>query len=96
MGVSVLRPEWIIPFKAKAWLDLTEKKSEDSSDVKKHRNDIIRIASEMALQMCQLPEEVYRDLETFMEKLVITDSELKNLKLRGVRPEDIIETRKKT
>ena len=25
-GISVLKPEWIIPFKAKAWLDLREKK----------------------------------------------------------------------
>lgn len=26
MGISVLKPEWIIPFKAKAWLDLKENK----------------------------------------------------------------------
>lgn len=28
------KPEWIIPFKAKAWLDLREKKDVDSSDIK--------------------------------------------------------------
>ena len=54
-GISVLKPEWIIPFKAKAWLDLREKKDVDSSDIKKHRNDIIRIVSDMVLQKCILP-----------------------------------------
>ena len=41
-GVSVLRPSWLIPFKAKAWLDLREKIQQgihvDSRDLKKHRN----------------------------------------------------------
>ena len=88
-GISVLKPEWIIPFKAKAWLDLREKKDVDSSDIKKHRNDIIRIVSDMVLQKCILPDEVRKDMEKFIEQFDVTESELKNLKIRGTKPEDI-------
>ncbi len=83
------KPEWIIPFKAKAWLDLREKKDVDSSDIKKHRNDIIRIVSDMVLQKCILPDEVRKDMEKFIEQFDVTESELKNLKIRGTKPEDI-------
>ena len=88
-GISVLKPEWIIPFKAKAWLDLREKKDVDSSDIKKHRNDIIRIVSDMVLQKCILPDEVRKDMEKFIEQFDVAESELKNLKIRGTKPEDI-------
>jgi hypothetical protein len=40
-GISILKPSWLIPFKAKAWLDLNEKLEHgervDSRDIKKHR-----------------------------------------------------------
>ncbi len=95
MGVSVLKPEWIIPFKAKAWLDLRGKTNEDSSNIKKHRNDIIRIATEMVLQKCLLPEEVKNDMALFLEEFEVTEEELKNLKIHGVKPADIKETLKR-
>ena len=94
MGISVLKPEWIIPFKVKAWLDLREKQDADSSDVKKHRNDIIRIVSEMVLQKCILPEDVKKDMELFLEEFEVTEAELKSLKIRGVKPADIKESLK--
>ena len=89
MGISVLKPEWIIPFKAKAWLELREKQEVDSSDIKKHRNDIIRILADMVLQKCILPDEVQKDMQKFIEQFDVTESELKNLKIRGTKPEDI-------
>ena len=63
-GISVLRPEWIIPFKAKAWIDLQRKESVDSRNIKKHRNDIIRIASELVLSPVDLPEKVKEDMKS--------------------------------
>jgi hypothetical protein len=92
MGVSLLKPEWIIPFKAKAWLDLREKKEADSADVRKHRNDIIRIVSEMVLNQCVLPAEIKRDMEVFIEEFVVTEAELKSLKISGVKPKEIKDT----
>ena len=92
-GISVLKPTWIIPFKAKAWLDLLSRQENgehvDSRDIKKHRNDVLRIAAELILEPCDLPDKVHDDMETFYKKLTVTDEELKNLKLKGVHGADI-------
>ena len=50
MGISAVKLEWIISFKAKAWIDLQDKPDAVSADVKKHRNDIICIVSELPLK----------------------------------------------
>ena len=46
--ISVLSPTCLIPFKAKAWLDLKERKLNgeqvDSKNIKKHKNDVFRLA----------------------------------------------------
>ena len=90
-GLSVLRPEWLIPFKAKAWLDLKKKIDADSADVKKHRNDIIRLASELMMEKCTLPEEIRNDMKLFIDEFYVSEAELKSLRIRGVRPDDIKE-----
>ena len=53
----------------------------DSRDLKKHRNDIIRMASELVLERCELPDEVRSDMETFIQTMNVTDQEIINLKL---------------
>lgn len=92
-GFSVLKPCWLIPFKAKAWLDLSQRADSgihvDSRDLKKHHNDIIRLAAEFVLERCALPDEVKADMKQFVENMSVTDAELKNLRIRGVKAEDI-------
>lgn len=92
-GFSILRHSWLIPFKAKAWLDLNERNRRgehvDSRNLKKHRNDIIRMAAELVLERCELPEEVKSDMANYIEEMNVTDQEIRNLKLRGVKAEDI-------
>ncbi len=92
-GVSVLKPTWLVPFKAKAWLDLNHKAEQgehvDSRDIKKHKNDILRIIAELDLESCELPETVRLDMQEFKDKLQVTDLELKNLRLAGAHEEDI-------
>lgn len=99
-GVSILKPTWLIVFKAKAWIDLQRKIEEgehiDSRDIKKHRNDILRIASEIVLEECRLSGVVKDDMIKFIESFHVTDAELKNLKITGIHGEDIIEILKKT
>jgi hypothetical protein len=47
-GLPVLNELHMIPFKAKAWLDLTERKDKtggvDSADIRKHKRDIYRLS----------------------------------------------------
>lgn len=92
-GFSVLKHSWLIPFKAKAWLDLNARNQRgehvDSRNLKKHRNDIIRMTAELILERCELPDEVRDDMADFIEAMNVSDQEIKNLKLRGVRAEDI-------
>lgn len=88
-GLSVLRPEWLIPFKAKAWLDLKQKTDADSSDVRKHKNDIIRIASEMVLSKVDLPDEAKADMSRFIDEFNVSAADLKSLGIRGVTGEQI-------
>lgn len=72
--LSVLRPEYLLLFKAKAFLDLSARKANgehvDSRDIKKHKNDILRIAMEFVLEKTDvLPETVHTDIKDFIEKL---------------------------
>lgn len=98
--ISVLKPTCLVAFKAKAWLDLSEKQSRgehvDSRDIKKHRNDILRITSELVLEPCDLPESVKSDIKAFVDQLEVTDAELKNLKISGVHEADIKQVLKDT
>ena len=90
-GFSILKPNGLIPFKAKAWLDLNGRRKcgehVDSQDLKKHKNDIIRIAAEFLLDRCELPNEVRDDMAEFIESVSISDQEIKNLKVHSV-PQD--------
>lgn len=99
-GVSVLRPTWLIPFKAKAWLDMSKRIERgehcDSRDIKKHRNDILRITSELVLVPCEMPEKVKMDMQEFIERLEITEAGLKNLNITGVHKDEIIKVLKDT
>lgn len=57
-GLSVLRPEYIILFKAKAYMDLKMRKAlgekVDSRDIKKHKKDILRITAELMLEKLKI------------------------------------------
>lgn len=64
----------IIPFKAKAWLDLSARRDAgervDDRDIKKHRNDVARILQLLAAEVRHaLPETVKADMAAFVEAL---------------------------
>ncbi|WP_418750055.1 hypothetical protein [Frisingicoccus sp.] len=95
-GISILKPTYLIPFKAKAWLDLKTKKEQgmsvDSRDIKKHKNDILRLTTSMVLEDdVELSEEAKNDMETFIQNLKEETIDLKNLKIVGISKEAIIE-----
>ncbi len=70
-GLSVLRPEYLILFKAKAYLDLKAKREAGetvhSSEYKKHKKDILRIIVELVVEKpIVLPPSVQRDISDFI------------------------------
>ena len=99
-GLSVLRPEYIILFKAKAYLDLKSRKDlgekVDSSDIKKHKKDVLRIASELILEKVEgLPIAVGNDIHSFIDLLEQEPFDQNSLKRYGLKNEDIMELLKK-
>lgn len=93
--LSVLRPEYLLLFKAKAFLDLSARKANgehvDSRDIKKHKNDILRIAMEFALEKTDaLPENVDTDMKDFIEKLEEEPFDKNLLKAYGLANGDVV------
>lgn len=73
-GLSILREQGLIPLKAKAWLDLTERKEAgeavDSRDIKKHRSDILRLYQLLNPTLhVDAPESIKNDLRNFLNAL---------------------------
>lgn len=86
-GVSILNVEHIIPFKAKAWLDLKTRKERgehvDSRDIKKHKNDVIRLFILLTpMTKVDILNAIKEDLSQFIQNL---DKEELNLKQLGIR-----------
>ncbi len=93
--LSVLRPEYLLLFKAKAFWDLSERKSKgehvDFRDIKKHKNDILRITMEFVLEKIEaLPENVHTDMKIFIEKLNAEPFDKNLLKEYGLSNADVV------
>lgn len=76
-GISLLKAEYIIPFKAKAWLDLKERKANgehvDSKNIKKHKNDIFRLSMLLTEKNhLKIPNTVKEDMEAFIKVMKAT------------------------
>jgi len=70
-GVTCLRPSYLIPVKAHAWLNLSAdakaEKKIDRADIKKHRNDIVRLAQVIRPDdRIELPEPIHNHLRDFI------------------------------
>ncbi|WP_270819697.1 hypothetical protein [[Eubacterium] hominis] len=95
-GVSILKAEHIIPFKAKAWIDLSKRKengeSIDSRDIKKHKNDIFRLSMLLTPeQKIRTSDEIKEDLSFFIQHIKNEDINLKQLGIRGINKNDILD-----
>ncbi len=99
-GLSVLRPEYLILFKAKAYLDLKQRKQNgetvDSNDIKKHKKDVLRITAELMLESVEnLPFSVKADIDTFIGLLESEPFDDNSLKNYGLRNQEVIEVLKR-
>jgi hypothetical protein len=96
-GIPTVPPEIIVPLKARAWLDLTERRdagdSVDGNDIKKHKNDVFRLFQVFEPdKRINLPEVIKRDMQRFLEA-VTTDppQTLKPFGLGGTKFDEIVE-----
>lgn len=72
-GLPVVPPEYLIPLKARAWLDLTALRQSginiQSGDIAKHRNDILRLYQLLTpATRIILPATVREDLWRFLQQ----------------------------
>ena len=95
-GLSVLRPEYLILFKAKAFLDLKQRKDRgeavDSKNISKHKKDILRIAAELVLERTgELPRAVETDIRAFIDLLAQDPFDSNSLKAYGLSNDEVVE-----
>lgn len=77
-GIPVLDEAAIIPFKARAWLDLTRQRAEggqvDERNIRKHRNDVARLLQLLSQEArYALPAPVADDMRAFVDNAAIED-----------------------
>ncbi len=93
--IQLLNYTHIIPFKAKAWLDLKQRKENgeqvDSKNVLKHKRDVFRLSQLITeSDKVNLTGEVKKDMQEFIEKMKEDDINLKQLGINGTK-EQILE-----
>jgi len=98
--VSILSPLFLIPLKAKAYLDLNEKKNSgytiDKRDVLKHRNDVFRLYQILSPESTvALPESIKEDMVRFIDAISDQDIQLKNFGIRKGTLKDVAANLKK-
>lgn len=83
-GIGILGAEYLIPFKMKAWLDLTRRKKigehVNSGDLKKHKNDVFRLMNLISPeQEVEITEEIAEDVKNFLQGMAGERLNMKNL-----------------
>ena len=93
--LPVVGPEGLIPLKARAWLDLSERKAKgdavDSRDIKKHKNDVFRLYQIVDPEaMSEIPEAVKTDMATFVTQVASEGIDLKALGMPKLDLESVL------
>lgn len=91
-GIRILDESSLIPFKAKAFLDLSENQvkgiKQKSYDILKHKEDVF-ILQQLLIsgREVELPQRVADDMRTFIEKMRDEEIDLKKLNIEGSKDE---------
>ena len=94
-GITVLAADYLIPFKAKTWLDLTKHKvlgqHIDDKNIKKHKNDVFRLTELVdPTNKITVPSSVYADIQEFVQRMQNESVDMKQLGLVGKTKEQIL------
>lgn len=97
--IAILPPSYLILFKAKAWLDLSLRRlqgqSVDDRDIRKHRNDIVRLTTLLTgNERLELQTGVKADMSSFIETLEAEPVDPKALGITGLTAQNILRTLK--
>ncbi len=74
-GIPTVPPEIIVLLKARAWLDLTERRDAggkvDEKDIKKHKNDVFRLFQVIEPDIrVDLPDVIKSDMQRFLNAVI--------------------------
>lgn len=95
-GIPVLSITCLIAFKAKAWLDLKERRLQgehiDSKNLKKHKNDVFRLIQLITEKTrMELSPEIAEDMKKFLSEIAFEEIDLQALGIRGISKEKMID-----
>jgi hypothetical protein len=99
-GLQFISAEHLIPLKAKAYLDLSERKNSghpiQNSDVKKHKNDVFRLFRILFPQTSiGLPKSIEHDLDSFLSIMLLEPLDLKNLGIKTSTVQEVVDSLRK-
>ncbi len=95
-GLSVLKAEGLIPLKARAYLDLSNRKAigqqVDSKQIKKHKNDIFRLFAVLDREVqLILAATLKTDLELALSRIVADPPDLKSLGITSMTLPEVLD-----
>lgn len=97
-GITILDVPYLIPFKAKAWLDLKQRRAQgeqvDSRNIRKHKNDVFRLSELLDQKMEPLDkvsDAIKADMQEFINCMVDEEVNLKQLDIRDKSKEQILD-----
>lgn len=93
--IPIVGPEYLIPLKAKAWMDLKKRKKSDlqisRKKVSRHKNDLFRLFQVIEPgKKIQIPPEVKRDMSIFLKEMLDEPDNLEALGIRSLSMKDVL------
>ena len=95
-GVAIAGPEHLIPMKAKAWLDMSQRKADgedvDSKKIRKHKNDVFRLFRIVDPDFsAEIPPQIKSDLAAFLDRMPNENLDLKSLGIKEHTLENVLD-----
>jgi len=96
-GVPLLGATHLIPLKARAWIDLTDRRARgervQSGEVAKHRADVVRLYQLLVpTERVALPARIAEDLAVFLERAFVDGYDPARVGVRRTSIDDVIAT----
>lgn len=97
-GLPVVGASHLIPLKARAWIDLMDRKAAgadiDERDIRKHKNDVIRLYQLLSpSSRITVPQSIKQDMKQFLDRMDEEKSiDLKSLGIKNIELREVLIT----